>query len=241
MKFRDRMEWIFRIALLAFILMSVAFLSAITAMRFAIQGREVVMPNVVGQKMPEAEQMLRGRGIGVQVEDRTYNPVPVDMVLRQSPPPGMKVKVGQSAHVIVSLGPQSATIPPLIDLTLRTARIELLRGGLQTGEVSSAYLGGTGNDVVLQQDPAPGTSNVTSPHVDMLVSLGQRPAAYVMPELIGQSLNEAESKLTGIGLKSPKLTLTPLPGGLHGTVLGQTPARGARLEASTQVELQIAE
>ena len=241
MKFRDRMEWIFRIALLAFILMSVAFLSAITAMRFAIQGREVVMPNVVGQKMPEAEQMLRGRGIGVQVEDRTYNPVPVDMVLRQSPPPGMKVKVGQSAHVIVSLGPQSATIPTLIDLTLRTARIELLRGGLQTGEVSSAYLGGAGNDVVLQQDPAPGTSNVTSPHVDMLVSLGPRPAAYVMPELIGQSLNEAESKLTGIGLKSPKLTLTPLPGGLHGTVLGQTPARGARLEASTQVELQIAE
>ena len=241
MKFRDRMEWIFRIALLAFILMSVAFLSAITAMRFAIQGREVVMPNVVGQKMPEAEQMLRGRGIGVQVEDRTYNPVPVDMVLRQSPPPGMKVKVGQSAHVIVSLGPQSATIPTLVDLTLRTARIELLRGGLQTGEVSSAYLGGAGNDVVLQQDPAPGTSNVTSPHVDMLVSLGPRPAAYVMPELIGQSLNEAESKLTGIGLKSPKLTLTPLPGGLHGTVLGQTPARGARLEASTQVELQIAE
>jgi beta-lactam-binding protein with PASTA domain len=241
MKFRDRMEWIFRIALLAFILMSVAFLSAITAMRFAIQGREVVMPNVVGQKMPEAEQMLRGRGVGVQVEDRTYNSAPADMVIRQSPPPGMKVKVGQSAHVIVSLGPQSATIPPLTDLTLRAARIELLRGGLQAGEVSSAYLGGAGDDVVLQQDPAPGTSNVTSPHVDMLVSLGQRPAAYVMPDLIGQSLNEAESKLAGIGLKLPKLTLTPLPGGLHGTVLGQTPARGARLEASTQVELQIAE
>jgi hypothetical protein len=32
------------LALLAFILTSVAFLSALTAMRFAIQGREVVMP-----------------------------------------------------------------------------------------------------------------------------------------------------------------------------------------------------
>jgi eukaryotic-like serine/threonine-protein kinase len=241
MKFRDRMEWIFRIALLAFILMSVAFLSAITAMRFAIQGREVVMPNVVGQKVMEAQQMLRGRGVGIQVEDRTYNPSPVDMVIRQTPPPGMKVKVGQSAHVIVSLGPQSATIPALIDLSLRAARIELLRSGLQVGEVSSAYLSGTGNEMVLQQDPAPGTSNVTSPHVDLLVSRGPRPQAYVMPELIGQSLNEAESKLTGIGLKSPKLTLTPLPGGLHGTVLGQTPPGGARFEASTPVELQIAE
>src|SRR6202161_3109489 len=138
MKFRDRMEWIFRMALLAFILMSVAFLSAITAMRFAIQGREVVMPNVVGQKIPEAQQMLRGRGVGIQVEDRTYNPSPVDMVIRQTPPPGMKVKVGQSAHVIVSLGLQSATIPPLTDLSLRAARIELLRGGLQAGEGSGS-------------------------------------------------------------------------------------------------------
>jgi beta-lactam-binding protein with PASTA domain len=241
MKFRDRLEWIFRMALLAFILMSVAFLSAITAMRFAIQGREVVMPNVVGQKMIQAQQMLRGRGVGMLVEDRTYNPAPIDMVIRQTPPSGMKVKVGQSAHVIVSLGPQSATIPPLNDLSLRAARIELLRSGLQAGEVSSAYLPGADSNIVLQQDPTPGTSNVTSPHVDMLVSLGPRPPAYVMPELIGQSLNEAESKLTGIGLKSPKLTLTPLPGGLHGTVVGQTPSRGARMDATTAVELQIAE
>jgi beta-lactam-binding protein with PASTA domain len=75
----------------------------------------------------------------------------------------------------------------------------------------------------------------------MLVSLGPRPAGFIMPELIGQSLTEAESKLTGIGMKSPKLTLTPLPGGLHGTVVGQSPLRGARIDASTQVDLQIAE
>jgi beta-lactam-binding protein with PASTA domain len=241
MKFRDRLEWIFRIALLAFILTSVAFLSAITAMRFAIQGREVVMPNVVGQKVIEAQQKLQGRGVGMLVEDRTYNPAALDMVIRQTPPPGMKVKVGQSAHVIVSLGPQAATIPHLDELSIRAARIELLRSGLQAGEISSAYLPGPGNDMVLQQDPAPGTSNVTSPHVDMLVSLGPRPVGYVMPELVGQSLNEAESKLTGIGMRSPKLTLTPLPGGLHGTVVGQTPSRGARIDASTQVDLQIAE
>jgi hypothetical protein len=37
------------------------------------------------------------------------------------------------------------------------------------------------------------------------------------------------------------LTLTPLPGGLHGTVVGQTPLRGARIDGSTMVDLQIAE
>jgi beta-lactam-binding protein with PASTA domain len=59
--------------------------------------------------------------------------------------------------------------------------------------------------------------------------------------LVGQSMNEAESKLSGIGMRSPKLTLTPLPGGLHGTVVGQTPSRGARIDSGTQVDLQIAE
>ena len=134
------MEWIFRMALLAFVLTSVAFLSALTAMRFAIQGREVTMPDVVGKKAIEAQQMLQGRGLGIKVEDRLYNPLPVDTVMRQTPPPGMKVKVGQSAHVLISLGPQQATIPVLTDRSIRAARIELLRGGMQVGEISEAYL-----------------------------------------------------------------------------------------------------
>ncbi len=236
MTFRERLEWIFRMALLVFILASVAFLSALTAMRFAIQGREVSVPDVVGKNAVEAQQTLQG-----QVEDRLYNPLPVDTVVRQTPPPGMKVKIGQEAHVVISLGPKQATIPVLTDHSIRAARIELLRGGMQVGEISSAYLPEYENSVVLQQDPAPGTSIVTSPHVDLLVSLGARPAAYVMPELIGLSLNEAESKFSGTGLKVAKLSLAPLPGGLHGTVVGQTPPRGARVDSNTTIELQMAE
>jgi eukaryotic-like serine/threonine-protein kinase len=241
MTFRERLEWIFRMALLAFVLASVAFLSALTAMRFAIQGREVTMPDVVGKKAVEAQQMLQGRGLGIQVEDRLYNPLPVDTVMRQTPPPGMKVKVGQAAHVLISLGPRQATIPVLTDRSVRAARIELLRSGMQVGEISSAYLPEYESGSVLQQDPAPGTSNVTSPHVDLMVSLGARPPSYVMPELIGLSLNEAETKFSGTGLKVAKLTFAPLPGGLHGTVVGQTPPRGAQVDSNTTIELQLAE
>ena len=241
MTFRERLEWIFRMALLAFVLMPVAFLSALLAMRFAIQGREVAMPDVVGKKAVEAQQIMQGRGVGFKVEDRLFNPAPVDTVVRQTPPPGMKVKIGQFAHVVISLGPKQATIPVLTDHSVRAARIELLRSGMQVGEISQAYLPGTENDAVMQQDPAPGTSDVTSPHVDLLVSLGARPVAYVMPELVGYSLGEAEGKFSGTGLKVAKLTLAAVPGGLHGTVVGQTPSRGARVDAGTMIELQIAE
>jgi eukaryotic-like serine/threonine-protein kinase len=228
-------------ALLAFILTSVAFLSAITAMRFAIQGREISVPDVVGKPSGEAQQILQGRGLGMKVEEHLYNPAPVDTVVRQSPVSGFRVKIGQYAHVVVSLGPQKATIPPLTSRSIRAARIELLRSGLQAGEISSVYLPGYEDDSVLQQDPVPGTSDVTSPHVDMLVSLGPRPAAYVMPELMGLSLVEAEQRISASGLHIGKITVTPEPGALHGIVLGQSPMHGARVDAGSPIDLSVAE
>jgi len=239
--FRERIQWLFRMALLMFILASVAFLSALTAMRFAIQGREVTMPDVVGKKAVEAQQILQGRGVGIRVEDRIYSPVPVDAVVRQSPPPGMRVKVGQYAHVVLSLGPQKATIPPLEQRNLRSARIELLRTGMQVGEVSSLYLPGWAPDTIVQQEPAPGTTDVTSPHVDLLVSMGPRPVAYVMPELVGLSLADAERKLSSAGLRVSKLTFAPVSGTLHGAVVSQSPLRGARVDSATPIDLQVAQ
>lgn len=241
MMLRERLEWMFRMALLLFVLASVAFLSALMAMRFAIQGREVAMPDLVGRKAIEAQRILQGRGVGMRVEDRIYSPLPADEVARQSPPPGMRVKTGQYVHVVLSLGPQKATIPPLEEQSLRAARIELLRGGTQLGEISSTYLPGWPDDTVVQQDPAPGTTDVTSPHINLLVSLGPRPAAYVMPALGSLLLGEAESKLAASGLKASKLTLTPAPGTPRGSIVVQTPAPGARVDAATTIELQVAE
>lgn len=83
MTLRDRLHWFFRMSMIAFILASVAFLSALTAVRFAIQGREVAIPDVVGMKAAEAQQTLRGRGVGIKVEDRIYSALPVDEVVRQ--------------------------------------------------------------------------------------------------------------------------------------------------------------
>ena len=242
MTLRERLQWLMRMALLLFILSSVAFLSALTAMRFAVQGREVVMPDVAGMPAAKARQVLRGRGVGFKVEDRIYSNLPADAVVRQSPPPNMRVKKGQNAHVVLSLGPQKVTIPELQDKSLRAAQVELLRGGMQLGEVSSAYLpSSNGEDMVVQQDPAAGTTDVTGPHVNLLVALGARPPAYVMPELVGLPLAEAESKLGAAALKVSKMTPSFVPEAPRGAVVGQTPARGQRVDANSTIELLVAE
>jgi eukaryotic-like serine/threonine-protein kinase len=241
MSFRERLEWLFRMALMLFVLASVAFLSALTAMRFSIQGREVAMPDVVGMKAISAQQTLQGRGIGMRVEDRIYSTLAVDSVVRQRPPANMRVKIGQFAHVVLSLGPQRAMIPKIEETSLRAARIELLRSRLQVGEISSAYLPGWGPDQVIRQDPAPGTTDNVSSRVDLLVSLGSRPPAYVMPELVGLPLPDAEQKLKLAGLKLGKFIPSSALGAPRGYVVGQNPARGQRVDPSSTIELQVAE
>jgi eukaryotic-like serine/threonine-protein kinase len=239
--FGQRLHWLFRMAGMLFILASVAFLSAITAMRFAIQGREVVMPDVVGMNAVTARQVLQGRGLSLKVEDRAYSPLPADTVVRQSPPGNMKVKIGQFAHVILSLGPQHVDIPNLSDASLRAARIELLRSGLQVGEVSSAFLSAWAANQVVKQDPAPGKIDNVSPHVDLLVSLGPRPPAYVMPNLVGLLLPAAQAELKSAGLNVAKFALASVPGATRGAILSQSPERGQRVDATTNIELQVAE
>src|SRR5713101_2060990 len=156
MNFRERIEWLSRMAFLIFVLASAAFLSAITAMSIAIHGREVSMPNLVGRNVGEAGQILRSKGLLLGVADRVYSDLPINQVVRQTPPPGMLMKVSQQAHVVLSLGQKQLEIPSLEGNTLRASRIELLREGLQVGEVSTVSLGNEPPETVLLQNPKQG-------------------------------------------------------------------------------------
>jgi eukaryotic-like serine/threonine-protein kinase len=243
MTFRERARWAARMALLLFVLTSVAFLSALVAMRFAIQGRDVDMPDVTGKSVIQATQILEGRRLGISVEDRSYSPLPVDAVLRQSPMARTRVKVGQEAHVVLSLGPQKANIPALEGDSLRAARIELLRDSLQLGEVTTIHLPGAneGDETVVKQDPPASATGITSPQVNLLVSLGAPAPSYAMPELFGLPFEEAQARLAASGLRAAKITLLANVGSTHGTVIAQKPSRGERVDANTMIELQIAE
>ncbi len=240
MSVRERFEWLMRMALLVFILAAAAFLSAITAIRFAIHGREVEMPNLVGQDERDAQTLLSGRGLGMKIADRVYADLAVGRVVRQSPPAGTHMKVSQQAHVVLSLGPRQVLIPALQGKSQRAARLELLRSGLQLGEVSAVYLSEVSADNVVQQSPRPG-SGAVSPRVNLLVSQGARELAYVMPRLVGASQNDALRQLAAAGLRVAKLTYVPAPDWSHATIIEQVPSPGARVTPGTAVELRIAE
>jgi eukaryotic-like serine/threonine-protein kinase len=238
MKLLERVEWLGRIVFLVFILASAAFLSAITAMRIAIHGREVSMPNLVGKNVTEASQALRSKGLILRVADRVYSDLPINQVVRQTPSPGMLMKVSQQAHVVLSLGQRELEIPPLEGNTLRVSRIELLRGGLQVGEVSTVALPDEPAETVVIQNPKPGKGGAT-PRVDVLVAGAPKDLAYVMPYLIGLNQLDVDRRLEMAGLRR-KVNYVDAPQWPHGAVIDQTPLGGTRIPATAEVQLTVA-
>ncbi len=226
MTLRERIEWLLRMCLLVFVLAAAAFLSGVMAMRFAIQGREVDMPNL--------------RGLQLKVADRIYSEFPANTVVRQSPPAGEHMKVSQDAHVVLSLGPQNVTIPELEGESVRVARIQLLQAGLQLGEVTSLAVPNLPADSVVQQNPLSGT-RAASLRVNLLIAQGNPPAAYIMPWLVGMQLPDADRLISSGGLKLAKTTFAAAPEWPKGTIVEQTPGLGAKVTSDTPIELVIAQ
>src|SRR5258708_40074032 len=115
------MRQFFRMLLLALVLMMVALVSALTAMRFAIHGREVAIPAVVGMTPAEAERAVAASGLEVVVERQFYSPAIAEgRIISQAPPAGAKVRRGWVVRVAQSLGPQRVAIP---DVTGQSERV----------------------------------------------------------------------------------------------------------------------
>jgi serine/threonine-protein kinase len=71
-------------------------------MYFALRGREVQVPNVIGKSQREAESLLEDQGLKIRLPQ---GQTPAGAVINdQSPAPGTTVKTGQSVRVSLSLG-----------------------------------------------------------------------------------------------------------------------------------------
>jgi eukaryotic-like serine/threonine-protein kinase len=239
MAFRDSLRLWVRVAVRIFVLLAVAFLSMLAAIRLTIHGREVKVPDVTHLHAGDAQQLLAARGLGIRTEDRVYSAMPRDMVIRQRPLPGESVRIGQRVHVVTSLGAQALPVPDLVGDSERAARIGLLEAGMQLGHISTTHLVGMDPDTVVEQDPPSAEKSTHSPRMDLLVSLGPPEAAFVMPDLTGLMPVDAQRRLTGAGLVLGKFLAVPAPPEKRGVVVGQSVPRGSRVLSGTIVDIQL--
>ena len=195
---------------MALLLLIVALLSALTAMRLAIHGREVTVPDFQGKTPAEARRIADDTGLDTQIEREYYSPtVPRGRVLSQMPAAGTVVRRGWELRLALSLGPQRVAIPQVIGQSERAAAISIDRRGLDSSSTARVQIFGVPAGQVIAQNPPPNATDVTAPKISLLVAQDAPPQAFVMPSFIGQPLGSATITLQNAGFPAPRATMTP--------------------------------
>jgi serine/threonine-protein kinase len=242
MGFISRIRTIFRLFVLFAVLLAVALLSAITTIRLTIHSAEEKTPNLIGLPLDEAQRSAGALGLGMKVEDRLFSPKYAEThIVSQVPGPGDSTKAGQEMHVIVSLGSPSVTVPSLVGNSVRAAQVTAVQRGLTLGDVAAVHWPGTGVDQVVAQDPPPSSLAVHSPQVNLLVSLGESPAAFVCPSFVGTPIASARTRLASAGFTVDALqAASSAPATPSGTIVSQSPPPGSKIAAGASFTFTVA-
>jgi eukaryotic-like serine/threonine-protein kinase len=246
----------FKLAMLVLVLLMVALVSALTAMRLAIHGHEVVVPKLVGMTPVEAERAVVASGLRVDAERQYYSPtVPEGSIVSQVPAPGTKVRRGWQVRVAQSLGPQRIAIPDVTGQTPRAAEINIQRRGLDIGATAIIRIPNAPADQVLSQTPPPKASGVSAPRISLLITAAPDQPAYVMPNFVGQPLGSVTNILQDAGMRvgtvtvttagqtptdQPSLTPAPAPTPSPASlIVSQNPAAGQKISAGSAVNFEV--
>jgi eukaryotic-like serine/threonine-protein kinase len=242
MKVSGRIRTVFRLLFLACVLMTVAVFSAITTIRLTIHGRQETLPSLVGMTVEQARSAVRARGLSLDVEDRLYNDkIPANAVVSQMPAAGTSIKPRQQVHVLLSLGPPRVTVPDLIGRSLRAARITAVERGLTIGDIAALHWQQDQPNQVVAQDPPPATTDLQTPAVNFLVSLGPMPVAYLCPDFQGKPVGVVRAELQQAGFQNISVSQIQTSGAPQGAILQQLPLPGSKVTPDTAFEFQVSQ
>jgi beta-lactam-binding protein with PASTA domain len=242
-----------RFVLLGLVLLIVALVSALTAMRFAIHGREVTVPDLVGKTPAEGRRIAEEGGLQMDVERQYYSPtVPLGKILSQLPPAGTQVRRGWQIRVAESLGPQRVEIPNVLGQTQRAAEMNIRRRGLDVGGVAQMLMPDALADQVISQSPPPNASGVSAPKISLLVTGSSQAQAFIMPNFVGQPLGSVIQVVQDAGLRvgvvtlagqsgnpfSPPMLTTP-QASAGSTIVAQNPTAGEKVLAGAPVNFEV--
>ena len=227
------MKSILRFAMLGLVLVVVAMISGLTAMRFAIHGQEVAVPALVGMTPAESERAISSLGLQMSIERQYYSPqVPEGRIMSQLPPPGTRVRRGWQLRLAQSLGPIRVAIPDVTGQSEHAAELNIRRRGLDIASMAAMEAPGIPADQVLAQNPTANATQLVAPKISLLVSGGADPQAFVMPNFAGQPLGTVSRSLQDAGFRLGSVTVAAVTEAPVDQVPGQGTAPAAPAQPS---------
>ncbi len=194
--------------------------------------REV--PMLVGLSEDEASQALGGVSLVVgSVTEENDEVAEAGTVLAATiagapAAPGTEYPTGTAVDLVVSAGPSPRTVPAVVGATVEQARLAVGEVNLNLA-VTEAHSDSVPEGQIISVSPEAGAQVPRNSTVTVTVSLG-RPFV-VVPEVAGQSVEEAIAQLQALGL------VVRLDGAVDATVLATRPVAGTSLRVGSEIDV----
>ncbi len=230
-----------KIAGLGLVFIFVAGFSAYFTLTLIIKSEDtVIVPSLEGKDVVYALELLTELELNTKVKGSEYTAdIPKNYVVFQEPPPGAEIKKGRDVKIILSKGPQTVSMPNLLNLSVQQANIILEEYGICQGELSRTYNKKVEKDHIIAQVPSQGTMISRGGCVDFLISIGLQPQAFKMPDLIGLTLEDALQSIEAVKLVIGEIKSSYYSNKPRNIIVKQAPLSGHRVIAASLVSLSI--
>jgi beta-lactam-binding protein with PASTA domain len=199
--------------------------------------RQVTVPNVVGRTATLATTELKAANLVPIPSQAPSLTVAEGSVISVSPAAGSVVQRGAHVNVVVSIGPASAGVPDVRDLTSAEAVHKLEQAHFKP-DVQNRSSASVASGKVISTEPSQGVPLLQGSPVTVYVSSG--PMQVEVPTVTGQSEAEARASLRAAGLQVGTVTKREEAGQAAGTVLSQSPSAGSSVRSGEAVSLEVA-
>jgi serine/threonine-protein kinase len=163
------------------------------------------VPDVVGRSRDSAVKALEKAGFKVRERRRTSASVADGDVISTTPPAATQVQIGSTITLVVSKGPAQVAVPDVVGQPSDSARAALSNAGFAVA-VAEQENDKADPGTVLAQDPAAGTRLAKGETVTLTVA--KQPQDVTVPDVVGQSANDAVNALSDAGVVPQQATKT---------------------------------
>jgi beta-lactam-binding protein with PASTA domain len=174
-------------------------------------GQEIRVPDLSGLTEDEVGDVIASRNLRFEVVDSVYSQeMPRGTVLKQNPRANSTVKKNRRILLTMNaVNPEMISMPRLVGLSIRQARLALQNAGLILGDIQ--YRPDYAINNVLQQMHADsviseGTSIRKGDVIDLVLGMGLSSKTTRVPDLIGLNLETATEVITDYFLNTGAVT-----------------------------------
>jgi eukaryotic-like serine/threonine-protein kinase len=232
-----RSRWF--LAVLILLLLILAGLLFLLVRNFADDGGDdptlVRVPNVVGQTADAAQEALEAAGFDVARASEASER-PVDEVIKQDPPADEQAEEGSRVTITLSAGPETAAVPDVTGRTVDEASQALIEAGFVPSQQPEENADVEEN-IVIRTDPAANAQAAVGSTVTVFYSSG--PNTIPIPDVRGQSENDARNTLSGAGFTNVQAQQEASNDVQQGQVIRTDPPAGQQAAADATITLFV--